>query len=203
MLSDKEESKDLVGELENVEATLAAARERAVALAKEVDELEQKFRIARGTERDVEAPPPAPKPKPLTLVGRIEEQLRRQIMTTGQLAKALGESEERVFTAIRTVRPKVVNLGSPERARWSWRVGSDVPAPELRALIERLLMDQPMSFRDIIQATGAREGLIQGALVDIRRARTDIYDLGTPSRARWFILMGARNAHLEPRRSKE
>lgn len=187
------------------------------ALEDEIELLKKSVRLAKGT-KDVGqeaaealrqarqgAEPVTPvsvvETKPLTLAEQIEQILRREFMTTEQLSRAVGASVSKVSEALKSARPKVINLGSVDRPRWSWRVGSTAKPSELRNLIERLISYEPMEFRQIVNATGAREGLVQGHMVEIRKARKDVYDMGTPGRARWFILPEtARPAHLERKR---
>jgi len=139
-------------------------------------------------------------PKPRTLTEEIEAQLRAHILSTDELAKVTGRSREEVQAVLKAQRPKLHNLGTPERARWSWRVGNEAAPPELRSLVERLISFAPMEFRDLVAATGAREGLIQGHLVEIRKVKP-VVDLGTPGRARWFLMPStARDATLQRRR---
>ena len=140
--------------------------------------------------------------KAATLAEQIEQHLRRRIMTTPELSRAVGVPVDEVTAQLKTMRGKVTNLGTPSHARWSWRVGSDATPQELRSLIERLIQFQPMEFRELVHATGARDGLVQGHLVEIRKTN-DVLDFGTPGRARWFLMPGkVRNARLK-KRSKE
>lgn len=188
-------------ELENIEATLAALRERANALTLEATKLEKFVKAARGS-RDVTKEAAAA--RALTLPEQIEVELRRQIMTTEALARAIGAPAASVVEALKSVRRRVADIGTQEQARWTWRlVEGQATTEEVRVLVERLITDQPMTFQDLVRATGLREGLIQGALVDIRRVRQEILDLGTKHRARWFLPIHARPAYLGPKRRKE
>ncbi len=195
--NDKKSESDYTGEFEATAAVLSSLREQ-------VEELEKKLRLARGTgDVWVEATAAVASLPPATVEELVERLLRRDIMTTAALSRAIGVPVTRVQEAIRQKRPQVHNLGSPDQARWSWRIGDKASTAEVNALVERLISDSPMTFREICQASGVREGLVQGALVEIRRARKDILNLGTPNRGRWFIPAHARPAHLPPKNRKE
>lgn len=200
MLTNDKDSKnqnqdDYSGELEAHQAVLSSLREQ-------VEELEKKLRMARGT-GDVTAEAAAAAHRPATLEEQVEGLLRREIMTTAEVARTLSVPASRVLEVIRKSRARVANLGSPDQARWTWRVGDKATTAEIHALVERLISDSPMTFREICQASGVREGLVQGALIEIRRARTDILNLGTQSKGRWFIPTKARPAHLAAKGRKE
>lgn len=190
--------------MEGVEATINTLQEQ-------IDELKSRLRLARGTDDLTKAAAEAarnaaavtPLPRPLTLEEQIEAHLRRQIMTTAQLSKALGVPADQVLASVKRVRSKVHNLGTPDLAKWTWRIGNDAPPAELRALVERLISFMPLEFREIVTATGARDGLVQGHLVELRKVK-NVVDLGagSSSKARWFLMPeNARDARL-PRRGK-
>ena len=208
---------EVAGELEHVQATLAETKERADLLRAEVAALEERLRIARGTgelekeareAREIAAaaqlPPPVPAraPTPIkpSLAQLIEMVLKTRVATTEDLSRETGFAKERVLAEIKKLRRSIADVGSAERARWTWRLGNDVPPQELRALVERLITCQPMEFRELLAATGSRPGLIQGHLIELRKVR-EVVDLGSPGRARWFIVPpGARDARIQPRR---
>lgn len=192
-------AEEIAADLEHTKASIAS-------LSEQVNELEAKVRLARGTGNvagEAATAVAEAKPSAATLVEQVEVLLRQQIMTTDELARAVGQPRDRVLAALKSVRAKVHNLGAPDRARWSWRLGNEARPADLRALVERLISHAPMEFRDLVTATGAREGLIQGHLVEIRKTKP-VVDLGTPGRARWFLMPeGARDARLERHRKKQ
>lgn len=180
------------GEIESAAAVLSSLREQ-------VDELEKKLRMARGTG---DFAPMRAETQP-TLDEQIEQLLRHEILTTTAIAKVLGVPVGKVTEFLKKKRSQVANLGSPDQARWSWRIGDKATTKEIYDLVERLITDSPMSFREVVSASGVRDGLVQGALIEIRRARTDILNLGTQARGRWFIPARAKPAHLTPKARKE
>lgn len=187
----------------DVETALAEMRSTLARQQEEIERLRKQVKLARGTS-DVKdkAAEALAATKALTPGQAVEAQLRANIMTTDDLSKATGYTREEVLGIIKANRPKIHNLGTPDRGRWSWRIGSDAPPQELRALVERLITFAPMEFRELVTATGAREGLIQGHLVELRRAKP-VVDLGTPGRARWFLMPArARDASLVHHRTK-
>lgn len=183
------------GEFETTGAVLSSLREQ-------IDELEKKLRMARGTGDVTAQAETAAKRQPTTIEEQVERLLRHEILTTSAISKALAIPVGKVTEILKRKRPQIANLGSPDQARWSWRIGDKSTTKEIYDLVERLISDSPMSFREIVSASGVRDGLVQGALIEIRRARTDILNLGTQARGRWFIPAKARPAHLTPKGSK-
>lgn len=180
--------------------------ERVKALRKEAEELEKKVKLAKGTgdvqEQAQEAVRLATATRPATLVEQIETHLRQKFMSPEELSRAIGVSTDKVVAAVKTVKTKVHNLGTRDRPRWTWKLDNAAEPKDLRALVERLISYAPMEFRQIVEATGVRDGLIQGHMVEIRKLH-DVFDMGTPGRARWFMMPpNARNARLQVKKRK-
>lgn len=151
-------------------------------------------KVRKGKEATLEIPPPPMKTK--TLSERVEEALHTEgPITTEDLARDLGEPADRVKAALTGFKDKVCNVGVDARPRWIWRPGEDAPTKELRAIVIRLLQDQPMTTRDIYAALGTAsdvaESRVQGVMVEIRRHVPDGYklvNLGTHKYRREFLL---------------
>ena len=195
MLNDTD-THNIVADIENVEATLSATLERAA-------ELMSKLRMAKGTSDHTEVAKALTAPKPETIASKVEAALRGQVMTLGELAKAIDEPESRTANAIRNLRKNLGNIGTPAMARWTWRVGDDSTPEELRSSILALLSDQPLTTAELVNATGARAARVSGELVNIQRSGAHVLNLNTGKRHRWFVVAPtAQDATLRPNRAK-
>lgn len=182
-----------------IEASLTSARERAVQLTKDVEELETKLRHARGT-GDVTAQA-AKAVAPPTIAQKIETALRANVFALPELAKAIGETTGKTGAAIRAMRKNLGNLGTPARARWVWRIGEQATTAELTDMIKHLISDQPLTTAELVAVTGVRLSRVSGALVAIQRSGMNVYNLGTPHRHRWFVVPSiVRGATLPPKK---
>lgn len=180
----------------------AAALERVTARA---EELEQ--RLARGTAdhtadlltaewspiptkvtpaKRAPTPPPAPA---RDLRAELEAALRARPSSLTELARTLHVPVNHVVIALRGLRKagRVYNVGTAEAPRWTWVVGDDGPMPELAATVEALIRDRPMTFAELLAATGARRGRVSGVIVALQRGGAAIENRGDPRRARWFL----------------
>lgn len=191
-------------DLENVEAALALARE-------EIAALEQKVRLARGTQ-DM---PPLAAPAPVvaastipvvavpSLIQRIEAALRERVLSTVELAHDLGEPVGKVTFAVRGLRKNLGNVGTTTESRWTWRIGDGTPPAELEAVVLRLVSEQPLTTAELVAATGARASRVGGAMVAIQRSGVQVMNLGTQHRHRWFVVpASAKDVRLAPKRAR-
>lgn len=102
-------------------------------------------------------------------------------------AAELAELRQKVGLA-RGTRDIAAVAQVPVKARGPHHVGDDGPTPELIGAIAALLSERPMTHAEIVEGTGARPGRISGCLVEMRRARMPIVNVGTRTRALyWFI----------------
>lgn len=166
-------------------------------LKAQISALERQVKMAKGTQDIV---PPA-EAKPKDLAAKITHALRGQILTTDELARSVGEPANKVQAKIKEIRKALADVGHPEQARWTLRLGDETSAKELRDVVVVLIKDQPMTTAELVKATGARMSRVNGVLVDIQRAgKEKIFNLGSDYRARWFILPeGAKDARLPPK----
>lgn len=67
------------------------------------------------------------------------------------------------------------------------RVGDAGPTSELMLAVQHLLRQRPMSFREILEETGARDGRVSGAIVRLQRDGAGVVNLGKSNAALWFI----------------
>ena len=66
-------------------------------------------------------------------------------------------------------------------------IGDDTTTAVISSAVERLLRERPMLFRDLLEATGARDNRIKGVIMRLQREGVDVVNLGNEQRALWFI----------------
>lgn len=136
---------------------------------------------------------------------RIEKVLRGKICTIDELSREVGAPLTKVQDAIKGLRKQLVDVGTPFQSQWLWRIGDDVPARVLKDTIARLIEGRALTTAELSRITGARMPRVNGVLVELQRdPGVQIYDLGTPFRARWLILPSkARPANLPAKKKKK
>ncbi len=168
-------------------------------------------RMARGTMDDtptevapVEAKPrrakrdtiPAPaEAKAVDLKDEVEKALRVRPMTITELAAHMGEVG---FQVVGPILAELVgslakaghlwNTGSAEVPRWVWILGDGCAAKDLRVITHALLQERPMTFGELLTATGARETRVYGILANLRRQGKPLVHLGDKTNGRWFLV---------------
>jgi hypothetical protein len=194
----KEQSEMLNGTSKSVADEQDTSNDPAVVLddlKQQIKDLEARLALARGTQDNIEAP------KKMDIGTKIEMALRSHIFTTEELAKAVGEPVAKVQEKLKSIRKNLADVGTPDLARWVWRIGDDTPASELRDLVARLIEGHAMTTAELTRITGARMSRVNGVIVDLQRTPdVQIYDLGSKFRAKWIILpKAARPANLPPK----
>lgn len=198
--------KTLVTDIEQIEQTLQMARQQARNLEKAVEEMEQRVKLARGTAQDLtlqaevakNATPtvtlPVPKPatvvKPPTLRQRVEGLIRQSSMSVGQLVKHLGVPQAPINDILNKLKEEkaVYNTGTEEYPLWTYVIGDNTPTPEVNRLVRRLVTERPMTLKELVAATGARLSRVSGAVVHLQRTEKQLFNLGVPRAARWFLV---------------
>jgi hypothetical protein len=127
---------------------------------------------------------------------RIENALRRGPRTMDELVMDTGLAAGKVSAILRGMKQgsKVYNLGSEDRPRWIWVIGDNTPTSELSEIVERLITLRPMERAEIVEATGANPNRINGVLHRLQVAGKPVVNLGSMSRARWFMGLAKRGA---------
>lgn len=223
MLNAEKKTEEMVSQaVEHFTATVTAALEQALKQVanSEVRQPESPVRTARGTGDHAEAakeavrragttvaPKPAPLPQPRNLKDKIEQTLRVQSLDAQQIARAVDASAGRVSEVMKALRAegKVVNVGTDVHPIWTLKIGNETSTAELTAFVKRLLMERPMTTRELSEVTGATYSRCGGAVVALQRdPKNQIVDMSTRGLAcRWFIIPeGVRDARLEPKKAK-
>lgn len=166
--------------------------ERAVQLARGTGDVQRAARAA--TESGVGVAKVEPKVEPETLEQAITRVLLGESapMTFAPLCRAVNASPGRVSATMREMRKskRVYNLGSEDHPRWIAIIGDKTSAAELNAWVKRLLTLTPMTFAQLLAATGARRGRVSGALVQLQRdpeTRKRLQNLGNDRTFVWFL----------------
>ena len=133
---------------------------------------------------------------------RIRTTLLSISMDVTQLSEAIDAPPAELQAELKRLATsgRVHNLGSAEYPIWTGRIGEQISEGELVEAMTRLLAEQPMTTRDLADATGADLRRVGLAIRAIRRGpdRARLFDLGVDGdAARWFLLpRGARPARL-------
>lgn len=125
------------------------------------------------------------------LAARIESCLRRGPKTFSEIAADLDDVPEgRLAKAFQAMRRggRVWNIGDDTAPRWVWVIGDDVDTRVLRAYVELLCRIRPMTWAELVEATGANPNRVKGVCTDLRRRTDDpVRDFGTSTRAVYFF----------------
>lgn len=163
------------------------------------------------TSAQTQATPPQPQapkePKTPSIRARVEAALAKESLNAAQLAKATGASVQWIGHVIKELRAehKLFNAGQPENPTWVLRIGDKTDSPTLRNMIVRLLKERPMLQKELVEATGAREGRVSGQIVEIQRsdlAIKNLYQL-PHTKLYWIDVNQAKDMRLGPRRPKK
>ncbi len=209
-----QDPKQLITEAQMIEANLAIVREQAKELEQQIAELESRVQIARGTgdvtteaaavvaqlatpSPAVVAPKPVKQPR-LDLRSSVVVALKRESLTLPQLSKAVGSQTGPVAEVMKALRKEnaVFNVGSAEYPIWTYRVGDKTTTTELIKQVRRLISERPMSTKELVLATDARMSRVGGCIVHLQRTEKNLVNMGSPRRARWFLL----SEHVTPSR---
>ena len=173
--------------LTDLQKQIAALTARLEALAPTTTEPTPRVR-AQGTTPPLTVPDVG-EAAPLAL--RIENTLRRGPRTFSEIAADLDDVPEgRLHKAFQSMRRsgKVWNIGDDTQPRWVWRIGDDVDTRVLRAYVELLCRIRPMTWAELVDATGASPNRVKGVCTDLRRRTDDpVRDFGTSTRAVYYF----------------
>lgn len=115
----------------------------------------------------------------------LVEQARQLRLQAEELEKhaRLARGTARMKRASAITRPIV----KPARSKW-W-TGNDGTTPELMVVIATMLTERPWLYRDIVEATGAGENRIKGAITALQREGRRVVDVAPEGtgKALWFI----------------
>lgn len=200
--TENQEKKVDTVDFEQIEQNLHIVQEQ-------VKELEQALTRARGTgdhtekakalteKRPVGRPPKVKDPKAL-----IERVLRGQSLNVAGIAKATGMQTTKIVEVVKALKhdKKIANVGSEDFPKWTYRIGDHTETQALINEVKRLISERPMSTQELLDVTGARLTRVSGALVHLQRTETQLLNLGTQRRARWFLVgEGVTLAKLPPK----
>lgn len=107
-----------------------------------------------------------------------------------QLRLQAEELEQKVKLARGTQRlERATTRVVVKPARGPYWTGNDGTTRQLMEVIAGMLMDRPWLYRDIVEATGAGENRIKGAITALQREGRRVVDVAPPhlGKALWFI----------------
>lgn len=193
--------------LENVAATMSTAQEQITRLlggARGTGDVTDAARAVVAQHANDNARP-APEP---TVAQKIEAALRTQSLDIADLARATKVPVGKISEAMKPLRKvgQVANVGTEDHPIWAWKIG-DAPTPELVAWVRRMIMERPMTTRELAAASGARFSRVGGVMVAIQRAPGEgwqILDMhrGEQHAGRWLLIPpDVRDARLQPKRA--
>ncbi len=124
----------------------------------------------------------------------LVEEARQLRLRQEALAKQAEELEKKVKMARGTARmrkatvPAAPNVIVKPSHGPHW-VGDEGSTPELMEAIRALITERPLTFQEIIEATGARDNRIKGAITALQRHGARVLDIAPEGtrRAVWFI----------------
>lgn len=212
--------------IDTIIANLHIVREQAKELEHEVDQLEGRLRVARGTgdvtkeaaQATATTVAAAAIPAMIAVTQRIpvaqlhiprpqtqvERAIRGQSLNVAQISKATGLAAGKVSDRIKQLRQdrRVANTGSEDFPRWTLRIGDSTSTQQLTAEVKRLVIERPMTTQELVEITGARMSRVSGSLIHLQRTEDRLLNLGTARRAKWFLVSaGVTMAKLAPKAS--
>jgi hypothetical protein len=127
----------------------------------------------------------------------LVEQVRQFRLQTEELEKQAKDLEKKVQLARGTQRIKretaKTTPGRPhlivKPSRSPYWTGNEGTTRDLMDVIERMLVERPWFYRDIVEATEAGENRIKGAITALQREGRRVVDVAPEGtgRALWFI----------------
>lgn len=115
------------------------------------------------------------------------EQSRQLRLQAEELEKKLTHARGTARIRKPTIPMRAQVIVKP--ARGPYYVGDEGSTEELMATIQRMLMDRPRMFQDILTETGARDNRIKGVINRLQREGVRIVDVAPEGtgKALWFI----------------
>lgn len=129
------------------------------------------------------------KTKKIDLVEQAR-QLRLQAEALERSARnARGTARDVSAAAARARRDSKPGNVVVKPARGPHYVGDDGTTEELMATVQRMLMDRPWRFSELLEATGARDNRIKGVIMRLQREGVRVVDVAPAGvgKALWFI----------------
>lgn len=188
--------------IETIIANIHIVRDQARELELQVEQLENRLNLARGT-GDVTAKAqqalqmvadeerePKKRATPEAVKERVESILREHSLNAAHIAKEAAHSLNKITEVLKELRKekKIANVGTADFPVWTLRIGDHTSTKELIKMVRRLITERPLSTPELAVVTGARMSRVSGALVHLQRTEDNLLNLGTPRRARWLLV---------------
>lgn len=168
---------------------LAAMRARIEALTAQVAADEKANASGTGTH------------EPVSLLSQTKHATGLGLRSVRSLAQEFRAPLPKVATLVRELRAagKLYETADAE-PRYLWIHGDEQSPQDRAALVGTLISERPWKFVDLLAATGARRGLVSGAIVELQRVGRPVLNCGTERRARWFLVEGVDANRVKRRR---
>lgn len=122
----------------------------------------------------------------------LVEEARQLRLQTEALERQAEDLEKKVLAARGTERirrPTAPGHPAVKPSRGPHYVGDEGTTDDLTETVRVLLTERPMYFRDILEATGARDNRVKGVITRLQREGHRVVDIAPEgsTRALWFI----------------
>lgn len=104
-------------------------------------------------------------------------------------AEELEKSARHARGTKRSVPPPHAGRVIVKPARGPHWVGDEGPTEQLMAAVQSLLLERPLRFVELLEATGARDNRIKGVIMRLQREGVRVVDVAPEGtgKALWFI----------------
>jgi hypothetical protein len=154
-------------------------------------------RVARGTGGPTRTTvaPPVSAPKAVHKMS-LEQALRLGPATESELQEITGLPRQELVDQLRGLRRgrRMTNMGTEGSPLWAMKLGQDASVQDLSDYIISMIEhvqergEAGVTFRDIVRATGAREGRVSSAITKLREdKRRPITNLGSQKKGIWSL----------------
>ena len=110
----------------------------------------------------------------------VAERIRAQTVRLAEDAREIDRLEKQ----LRLVRG---TRDLKARSTTEYHVGDDGPTSELYDVVLRMLQERPMTLQALIDETGARANRLKGVVWRLQMNEKRVVNLGTDTKAIWFI----------------
>lgn len=125
-------------------------------------------------------------------VEQAAEEAVKQIAAVGTIppgAKPLSSAAiQKAMEQTKMKRARRDTIPTPVEEAPKTFVGDKGDPKQLRLVVHSLLQEKPVTFRELMEQTGARETRIYGILANLRRAGAPLVHLGEKTHGKWYLV---------------
>ena len=115
---------------------------------------------------------------------KVVRTLIEQARSLTERARSIDEQTLELERKLRQVRG-TRDLKRPASAG-EYHVGDEGPTADLMSVVRLAITEHPLTFQELLDATGARPNRIKGVIMRLQREGVRVVNLGTEQRAVWF-----------------